>query len=185
MDAIDEWCKRAALFPALHPLAAKIEHVAASSVPQPYKALLLHKDHMTAVMERFHKSRVEVQVLARRIDENVYSREILLLKKDTGAVVQFAFAQFSLGNVPEAVEREILSEEVPLGRALINHRVQCDIEVNAILKVTIGRGLSDLLRVPKNQITYGRIARILCNRRPTFHVIEISSPTDSEYISRS
>ena len=63
---------------------------------------------------------------------------------------------------------------------LINHGMNCQIEVNAILKVTVGTGLSELLHSPVNVVTYGRVARILCNGKPTFDVIEVSAPIDPE-----
>ena len=66
---------------------------------------VVHNDHMTTVMERFHDSRVDVRVLARRIDGTTYSRKIILVRQDTGAVVQFALAQFDLNAVSEAVRQ--------------------------------------------------------------------------------
>jgi len=180
MNPFSEWRKRAALFPEPQPLAVAVEHVPDSSAPEPYKALLVHNNHMTAMMERFHGSPVDVRVLARRIDGTVYSRKIILVRQDTGAVVQFALAQFDLNAVSEGVRREILGEQVPLGRVLINHGMNCQIEVNAILKVTVGTGLSELLHSPVNVVTYGRVARILCNGKPTFDVIEVSAPINPE-----
>ena len=105
MNPISEWRKRAALFPEPQPLAVAIEHVPDLSTPEPYKALLVHNDHMTAMMERFHGSPVDVRVLARRIDGTAYSRKIILVRQDTGAVVQFALAQFDLNAVSEGVRR--------------------------------------------------------------------------------
>jgi hypothetical protein len=67
---------------------------------------------MTAMMERFYGSRVDVRVLARRIDGTAYSRKIILVRRDTGAVVQFALAQFDLNAVSESVRREILDKQV-------------------------------------------------------------------------
>jgi len=179
MDPLSEWRTRAALFPEPQPLAVAIEHIPDSSAPEPYKALLVHNDHMTAMMERFYGSRVDVRVLARRIDGTAYSRKIILVRQDTGAVVQFALAQFDLNAVSDGVRQEILGEQVPLGRVLINHRMNCQIEVNAILKVTVGTGLSELLHSPVNVVTYGRVARILCNGTPTFDVIEVSAPINT------
>ena len=80
----------------------------------------------------------------------------------------------------EGVRREILDKQVPLCRVLINHEMNCQIEANAILKVTVGTGLSELLHSPVNVVTYGRVARILCNGKPTFDVIEVSAPIDPE-----
>ena len=179
-DAVSEWRKRAALFPVLQPLARAVEQVTESSVPEPYRTLLIHNDHMTAMMERFHGTPVDVQVLSRRMDGMVYSRAIILVRQDTGAVVQFALAQFDVNAVSEVVRREILGEQIPLGRVLVTYGVNCRIELNACLKVTVGVGLSEFLHSPIDRVTYGRIARILCDGKPTFDVIEVSTPIDPE-----
>lgn len=179
-DPVREWHKCAALFPEPQPLAAAVEHIPESSAPEPYKALLVHNDHMTVMMERFHGSPVDVRVLARRIDGTAYSRKIILVRQDTGAVVQFALAQLDLDAVSAGVRRQILGEQVPLGRVLISHGINCEIEVKAILKVTVGPRLSELLHSPVNVMTYGRVARIHCNRKPTFDVIEVSAPIHPE-----
>jgi hypothetical protein len=83
MNPFSEWRKRAALFPEPQPLAVAIEHVPDSSTPEPYKALLVNNNHMTAMMERFHGSPVDVRVLARRINGTVYNRKIILVSQDT------------------------------------------------------------------------------------------------------
>ena len=180
MKPVSEWHRLAALFPAPDTLAANIEHVPVSAVPEPYRTLLVHNNHMTATMELFHGTPVDVKVLARHIEAETYNRKIILTRPDTGAVVQFAFAQFDLHSVSEAVRSDILSERIPLGRVLISHGIACQIEVNAILKVTLGAGLSELLHSPVNVLTYGRAAQILCNDKPTFNVIEVLAPIDPE-----
>ncbi len=178
MDPINEWRKRAAFFPGAKPLVSQIEPVPESNTPEPYRALLSHNRHMTAMMEQYHGSRVDVHVLARRTDETLYSRQIILTKSDTGAVVQFAFAHFDLNDVPEDIRAEILGEQIPLGRVLMSHGLECRIEVDAILKLTVAEGLAELLQCPVGVPTYGRIAHILCDGHPTFGVIEISTPLD-------
>jgi hypothetical protein len=175
-DPVGEWRKQCAFFPAPQPLVVAMEQVAESSVPEPYKTLLLHNNLMTATMERFHGAPVGVRVLERRIDGTAYRREILLFRQDTGTAVQFAFAEIDLDAVSEVVQQEILSEQVPLGRVLVSHGMNCQIEVKAILKITLGTGLAELLHSPVDVVTYGRVARTLCNGKPTFNVIEVLAP---------
>lgn len=175
-DPAVEWRKYLGLLPAAQQLAVTIEHVPDASVPEPYKTLLVHNDLMTARMEQFHGAPIEVRVLASRLEDLLYSRAIILVRQDTQAAVQFAFAQFETNAVSKVVRDEILSERLPLGRVLLNHGVNYQIERNASLKLTVGAGLSALLRCPLNQTTYGRAARLLCDERPTFEVIEVSAP---------
>ena len=121
-----------------------------------------------------------MRVLARKVepDQAVYRRKVVLFKQDTGAVVQFAFAQLNLGSVSPAVQQEVLSEQIPLGRVLMTHKVISAIELGALLKLTVGKGLSNLFAKPVDQVTYGRIARIFCDGALAFEVIEVSAPTD-------
>ena len=178
IDVVGEWQKHAAIFPAAQPLARAVEEVPGSILPEPYKTLLLHSDLMTLAMERFHRAPIDVRVLARRIDGMSYSREIMLVRQDTGAVVQFAFAHFNLDAVSEVVRQDILGEQVPLGRVLVNHRIDYQTEVIGFLKVTVGARLAELLNSPVNVATYGRVGRLLCGGKPTFNVIEVSAPVE-------
>ena len=179
---VADWVHFADLFPG-EQLAVFVERVPHASVPEPYRRLLVHHQHMTGMMERFYQSSVDVRVLARRIDGSVYSRKIILATQDTGAVVQFAFMQLQLDAVSAAVRSEILSEQIPLGRVLVNHGLGCDIELSSLLKVTIGVGLSKLLDVPGGIVTYGRIAQILSDGKPLCAVIEVPTPIDRSVVT--
>ena len=68
----------ASSFPDSKPLVRNVEYIPASTTPEPYKGLLVHDLHMTVTMETFHRSPVEVKVIDRRLDGDVYSRKILL-----------------------------------------------------------------------------------------------------------
>ena len=179
---VADWVHFADLFPG-EQLAVFVERVPHASVPEPYRRLLVHHQHMTGMMERFYQSSVDVRVLARRIDGSVYSPKIILATQDTGAVVQFAFMQLQLDAVSAAVRSEILSEQIPLGRVLLNHGLRCDIELTSVLKVTIGEALSKLLNVPAGVVTYGRVAQILSDGKPICAVIEVLTPIDRSVVT--
>ena len=52
------------------------EEVLVESVPEPYRTLLAHHDHMTVSVEAYHGSSVAVEVLAaKRSGERVPSRK--------------------------------------------------------------------------------------------------------------
>lgn len=176
VDPLSEWHKRASLFPSLQPLAMTVGQVAEQEVPEPYRTLLVHNNHMTKLMEDFHGSLMDVRVLERIATDRNYTRAILLVRQDIATVAQFAIAQLDLKAVPESVRRDILSEQIPMGRVLLNHKVACRIELDAIFQVTVGIGLSRHFRAPLGGVTYGRLARIFCDGRPAFDVLEVSAP---------
>ena len=108
----------------------------------------------------------------------LFRSKIVLLKKGTNLVVQFGIVRFDLKSVSEGVRNEILKEQTPLGRILIQHNVFLQIDLGAILRITAGPGLSDALQMPQHGQTFGRLATIFCNGRPAVDLLEISAPQD-------
>ncbi|MFM9962524.1 MAG: hypothetical protein ACKV2Q_15030 [Planctomycetaceae bacterium] len=178
MNPHDELKSLVDLFPSVSPLIERAEHVPSAMIPEPYKSLLAHNHHMTVAMESFHKSPVDVLVLAKRLDGDLYARKIVLRKQGTDQVVQFGIVRFDLKSVSERVRDEILHEQTPLGRILIQHNVFLQIDLGAILRITAGPGLSDALQMPLHAQTYGRLATIFCDGRPAVDLLEISAPLD-------
>ena len=178
VNALHELQSLLALFPDDPPLLQGAEHIAGSTTPEPYKSMLVHEHHMTVTMENYHHSRVEVRVLERNPDEHNYGRKILLLKEGTEEVVQFGIVRFNFEYVTEEVKQEIIAEETPLGRVLINHNVLRHIDLNAILKVRCGETLAAHFACEPGRVTYGRLATIFCNNRPAVDLLEISAPLD-------
>jgi hypothetical protein len=84
--------------------------------------------------------------------------------------------RFDLQYVTPAVREEILSEQIPLGRVLIDHNVLRHIDLGAILKITAGPELASLLGMKDHGLTYGRLATIFCNRHPAVDLLEITAP---------
>ena len=176
MNPADELKKLTGLFPGGDELFEHADHVASALVPEPYKRLLVHEHHMTVTMEDFHRSPVVVKVLDRRLDEEIYSRKIALETSDDQRVVQFGIVRFDLSVVLPSVREEILSEQTPLGRILINYNVLRHIDLGAMLQLTAGRGLAEIFGCPPGEPTYGRLATIFCNRRPAVDLLEVPAP---------
>jgi hypothetical protein len=164
------------IFPEPEPLIAKAEHVAAALTPEPYNQMLAHEHHMTVTMERYHGTKVEVRVVDRKQLDGLYCRKILLLKEGTEEVVQFGIVRFNFDYVTPAVREEIVGEQIPLGRVLINHNVLRHVDLGAILRIEAGPGLAAYLPMREHEVTYGRLATIFCNHQPAIGLLEISSP---------
>ena len=176
MNPHDELKKLTDLFPTDDPLIEKAEHVASALVPEPYKRLLVHEEHMTVTMEGHHRTHVDVKILARVQEGHIYSRKSILLKSGTDEVVQLGIVRFDLDYVTDAVRKEILAGEIPLGRILINHNVLRHIDLGAVLRITAGAELARVFRIEPGTATYGRLATIFCNRQPAVDLLEISVP---------
>src|SRR6185503_6908806 len=142
MNPQDELLALINQFPASERLFLKAEHIPSAVTPEPYKTMLVHDHHMTVAMETFHRSPVDVRVLNQKLDGDIYSREILLVKQGTETVVQYGIVRFNLSYVMGDVRREILAQETPLGRILINHNVLRHIDLGAILEMSAGPRLA-------------------------------------------
>ncbi|MGQ0633346.1 MAG: hypothetical protein ACT4QC_01950 [Planctomycetaceae bacterium] len=178
MNPADELKKLTDLFPGGGRLIEEAEHVPAALVPEPYQRLLVHEHHMTVTMEEFYRTPVAVRVIDRSQTEDVYSREILLERSDSGRVVQFGIVRFDLSYVTQTVRDEILRETVPLGRILINYNVLRHIDLGALLKIRPGTELQRMFGCRADQVTFGRLATIFCNQKPAVDLLEISAPVN-------
>ncbi len=175
MNALEDLRSLTSLFTHAEPLFQRVEHIPSAVTPEPYHSLLVHHEHMTVSMERYHQCSVDVRVLQHHQDGDIYAREILLLKHGTTIPVQYGLVRFHLNYVIEPVRREIIAGETPLGRILINHNVLRHIDLGAILEITAGPGLAAAMQMPLGAVTYGRLATIFCNRQPAVDLLEVSA----------
>lgn len=176
MNPHDELNALIGRWPESQPLVERAEHIPSALTPEPYKSMLVHEHHMTVTMEKYHKCSVDVKILDRRLDGDVYCRKIVLRKHGTDQIVQFGIVRFNLNYVTQSVRDEIIQGEIPLGRVLINHNVLRHIDLGAILQITAGPGLAECLQMPAGDVTYGRLATIFCNRSPAVDLLEVSAP---------
>lgn len=176
VNPTDELQRLTSLLPGNEDLIREVEHVSSSLTPEPYKELLCHEHHMTVTMEKFHGCSVNVSVLKEVAHDDIYARQIILSRTDTGVPVQFGIVRFDFRYVTPQVREEIESGRIPLGRVLITHNVLRHIDLGAILKITAGEGLAAALQMDVGGETYGRLATIFCNRHPAVDLLEISAP---------
>ncbi|HXG09707.1 MAG TPA: hypothetical protein VNK04_07950 [Gemmataceae bacterium] len=164
-----------ALFPPADDIP-EYEFVPADAVPPPYHGLLVHEHHMTVTVEAYHGDLVDVKILDRRHVGDFYARKILLTLHRTGRVVQFGIVRINLRHCSEAVRREILAGQTPLGRILIRHNVLRRIEPTAYLRVIPGPAMMKWFGLDRPKPTYGRLAIIHCDGQPAVELLEIVAP---------
>jgi len=183
LNPIDELHKLSSQFPDGDQLFDFVEHIPASTTPDPYRSLLVHEQHMTVTMEEFYHCGVDVHVAFEELCEPLYNREILLTKSGTREVVQFGLVRFDFTYVTPAVKAEILAKKLPLGRVLIQHNVLRHIDLGAILKITPGPALRQHLQLSDSSPVYGRMATIFCNSRPAVDLLEVAAPVGAMRVS--
>ena len=156
----------------------RFAEVTAEELPPVYRGLLAHRNHMTVTVEAFHRSPVDVQVLETRLADTHYARKILLRRQSDRRVVQFGIMRIDFSILTPDVRREIESEQIPLGRVLIQHKVLRKIHLTALWKVSPGSDLQALFEIPGMTTVYGRTALIDCNGQPGVELLEIVTPEE-------
>jgi len=137
------------------------------------RQLLAHNHHMTVTVEEYHGSLVDVKVLETRTNDRFYSRKILLTRQSDDRVVQFGIVRLDLESIDALVRDEILSQQTPLGRILIQHDVLRRVELSSLWKITAGEDLSTCCEVPVGHNLFGRTAWIYCNGKPAVELLEV------------
>lgn len=160
-------------------LLGQFEEVRAEAMPEPYRSLLAHHEHMTVAMERHHGVPVEVQVLASRRAGDYYSRKIVLRRHGDGRVVLFGIPRLNLQLLDEAVRQELLAEQKPLGRLLIEHNVLREVQLASLYRVQLGPDLATFFQRPTGETTYGRTAFLYCDGYLAVELLEIVAPEAS------
>lgn len=152
------------------------EEVTAGELPDQFKALLAHDDHMTVTVEAWHNSLVKLNVLGELRDNDHYARRIMLSLQRDGSPVQFGIMRISLAELPQIVRMEIESQALPLGRIMIRHHLMRDVELDQLWRVTAGPELRKYLKLKRETICFGRTARILVEKKPAVELLEIVAP---------
>ena len=165
-------------------LLGEFADVSAETMPENYRRLLAHRGHMTEAVEAFHRSPVDVRVLAKNVQEPFYSRKILLTRRSDGKVVQFGIVRLDFRHVSPDVRRDIESEQIPLGRVLVQHNVLRDIQLVKLWKVVPGADLQTYFGCSPQATTFGRTAMVSCNGQPAIELLEIVAPDDTHTLSQ-
>jgi hypothetical protein len=172
------------LFPSAGIEPADLERIEPREMPEPYRTLLVHREHMTVTLEEHHGSKVDLVVLERRREGDDYARRLILTAGPGGKVVLAGIMKLRLDVAGEAVRRRVVEEGAPLGRILIEHDVLRVIEPLAYLRVRMSPAIADLFRAPGAAgFTYARVAAITCSTReapraaePAVELLEIVRP---------
>jgi len=168
------------LFPGDSLPVKDFQPVEAAEVPEPYRKLLVHSEHMTVTLEERYGTKVHLVVLDRRHDPNTYARKLILRAGADGPVILAGIMRIRLDVCgPEARDR-IISESTPLGRILIEQGFLRSIENLAFFRVLVGEALRELFEASgRATFTYCRTAGISLGGAPAVELLEIVSPEDA------
>lgn len=147
--------------------------VTSESLPDPYRELLVHENHMTVTVESFHDSLVDVKVLKEKKTDEIYARKILLTRQSDDAVVQFGVVRLHRDLLPAAARDAIEAKETPLGRILIEQGLLRHVQLLDLWKCDTTGELQSLLQMKEPTTVYGRTAIIHVDSQPVIELLEI------------
>ncbi len=150
-------------------------------VPEPYKALLVHRDDMTPTLEKFHRGTIHLRVLGRRRAENEYSREVVLLLNGANTPVEFGAIKIYLDRFPEAARELILGEHRPLGTILHECAIVHTSQPKGFLKLASDRLIAEVLGFNGAHMLYGRRNTLFdAEGQPLAEIVEILPPVGAK-----
>jgi len=145
-------------------------------IPHPDDQLLVHHEHMTIALQRFHNSPVDVHVQAEHLspDGVLYTRKIFLTpRSDPNRPVEWGMVRLDFRYMDDAVRDEILRKQMPLGAILIKHNVHRRIKPRFFVRFPAGGPVLNLFGASETRPVYGRLGTIYCDEEPAIELLEI------------
>ena len=162
----------------------RCEEVTADQLPEPFHWLLVHRNHMTKVLEAQYGRPMELDVLEHHLDDEFYTRKILLRPQGHDEIVEVGVVRLNFRYMSPAVRDEILKRETPLGAILIRHKVLRKVQPRWYMKFPANAPLLVATGVSFPHPTYGRIGTIYCNHEPAIEVLEVVSGIEKTFDER-
>ena len=145
-------------------------------IPHPDDQLLVHHEHMTVALQRFHESPVDVHVQDEHLDTagELYTRKIFLTPRGAPQTpVEWGIVRLDFRYMDDAVRDEILRKQLPLGAILIKHDVHRRIKPRYFLRFPPGGPVLRLFGANESRPVYGRLGTIYCDEEPAIELLEI------------
>src|SRR3954467_9856042 len=92
--------------------------VPAAQIPEPFHWLLVHRNHMTKVLEAQYGHPMELDVIKQHLEYDLYTRKIILRPQATDVIVEVGIVRLNFRFMSKEVRDEILKRETPLGAIL-------------------------------------------------------------------
>jgi len=154
-----------------------IEAVSGDTVPEPYRALLVHQDDMTPTLEKFHGAKIHLAVLRSQQRGDFYFREVVLVLDGSDRPVEFGAIKMNLALFAPAARKLILAEREPLGHILSDCAVVHASRPKAYLRVASDDFINGALKITGQHTLYGRRnTHFDTQQRALAEIVEILPP---------
>jgi chorismate-pyruvate lyase len=154
-------------------LGSHYQPVGSKDLPDAYRRLLVHDQHMTLRLREHFGEDVVLHVLANKLDSDVYQRHITLTLEDSDRVVEIGLVRIDLGYTKDAVRSAILERKAPLGDVLIQANVLRRIEPKWYYRFAADCPILADFGNARPRQAYGRLGVIYCDEQPAIELLEI------------
>ena len=146
-------------------------------LPEPYRDVLAHAEHMTERLERRYRQEMQLEVLDVRDSKRGYARRLRMRAGSGGPIVLEGWMRVLLECLPVALRDGVRAGARPLGRMLIDAEVERRIDLLSF--VAPGETRADWASRedrPALVGTYGRIATIEIEGQKAVDLVEFVAP---------
>jgi len=133
-----------------------ISRVEDSSVPEPYRSLLVHQRDMTPTVAAAYQRSVHLRVLKHTLRDNVFSRQIVLVLEGDEKPVVFGAIKIYLERFPAEARRLVEAMEQPLGTILQTQGIIHTSRPEAYIRVTADALINAALKRSGSTALFGR-----------------------------
>ena len=147
--------------------------VAPYEIPMPYRSLLVHEDDMTITLERHFGGRVVLRALSTFTSGDWYFRRVLLVQEYTGRPVEMGAIRMKLDGFGARLKKQILENEVPLGRILRDSGFEYVSHAMAFLAITPNPEMMGVFWMREPRTLYGRRTEIMHANRKIGDIVEV------------
>ncbi len=173
-----EWLKplRAYYVSAGVPLPS-ITVIDSRDIPQPYYDLLIHREDMTSVLERYHSGMIELRLLRVSIENGQLTRQVVLVLAASGKPVEFGAIRIHLGRFGPEAQQMILEGRRPLGGILKEHGIEYISRPGGFIRFRSDAIVNPLLGLTGEHELFGRYTTLYdATAQSLAEVIEILPP---------
>ncbi|MEQ1896584.1 MAG: hypothetical protein ABL971_04250 [Vicinamibacterales bacterium] len=153
-----------------------VRTIAPGAIPHPYRSLLVHDTDMTITLERHFGGPVMLRTLSTTTRGKWYLRRVLLVQEYSGRPVEMGAIHLRLDAFPARIQKQILKNEVPLGRVLRNGGIDFKSQPCAFLAVEPNPEMMGVFWMREPRTLYGRQTELFEGGRKIGDIVEILPP---------
>lgn len=152
------------------------ERIPPEEIPEPYRRLLVHHNHMTVTLEDHHKDRVDVIPYQVHRHGDLYGRKLDLRTVNSRKIVMTGLMLFNFSFCSEEVRDLIIAQQIPLGRILIDNNIMRRVSTGSYMRFDPDDAFVSRFELSDPRPAYGRLATIFCDEQPAVDLLEIVTP---------